>query len=517
MARTNRKTPVIIGVGDVVNRSKKIEDAFEPLQLMINAIQEAIHDTGISGPQFQAQIDSIDVVKSWTWPCDYPTLVAERLGFKPVHAEYSEHGGNQPARCVDEAARRISKGEAKVAVVTGGEALASLTACAAAKKMPPPNWTNPSEDVTKVFSPTTRELQANYGARHSIGNPIQLYPLYENALRAHRGQSIAENHAESAEMYAEFAKIAESNAYAWNHGAPAETAESIGMVSKKNRMICFPYPLLMNAFNTVNLAAACILTSTEYARELGIPSEKWIYPLGGAGTSDSVEFWQRPAYWWSPSISRSLDNALDVSALKKDDIDLYDFYSCFPVVPKLACDHLGMATTKGDKALTLLGGLTSFGGAGNNYSLHAITEMTRQLRKGRGKTGLVLANGGWVTYQHVLCLSSSPRSDGLPYPDEPPLPKYVTDVQIPKIVEEAEGDAAVETYTVEYARNGQPLRGHIVGRLKSTGHRFLANHADEGTLKALASWEVDPIGRSGRVKRGGDGRNLFSFGESARL
>lgn len=43
----------------------------------------------------------------------------------------------------------------------------------------------------------------------------------------------------------------------------------------------------MNAFNTVNLAAACILTTTEYAKELGIPESKWIYPLGGAGTKDA--------------------------------------------------------------------------------------------------------------------------------------------------------------------------------------------------------------------------------------
>lgn len=45
----------------------------------------------------------------------------------------------------------------------------------------------------------------------------------------------------------------------------------------------------MNAFNTVNLAAACIVTSTEYAKELGIPDSKWTYVLGGAGTSDSSE------------------------------------------------------------------------------------------------------------------------------------------------------------------------------------------------------------------------------------
>ena len=45
----------------------------------------------------------------------------------------------------------------------------------------------------------------------------------------------------------------------------------------------------MNALNTVNLAAAVILTSTEFADSLGIADERRIYPLGGAGTSDSSE------------------------------------------------------------------------------------------------------------------------------------------------------------------------------------------------------------------------------------
>ena len=178
--------------------------------------------------------------------------------------------------------------------------------------------------MNSVFSPTTRELKpgalpgswtadraetdlVDIGSRHSIGNPIHIYPLYENAYRAHHNQSIAENQKESAAMYAEFAKVAEQNEYAWSRGRSAETAEGIGAVSKKNRMICFPCklfyyhqelawvlsniadPLLMNAFNTVNLAAACTITSTDYARELGIPEKKWIYALGGTGTQDSAE------------------------------------------------------------------------------------------------------------------------------------------------------------------------------------------------------------------------------------
>lgn len=41
--------------------------------------------------------------------------------------------------------------------------------------------------------------------------------------------------------------------------------------------------------------------------------------------------------------------------------------------------------------------------------------MTRQLRSGKGRNGLILANGGVLSYQHVVCLSTHPRNS--PYPD----------------------------------------------------------------------------------------------------
>ena len=72
--------------------------------------------------------------------------------------------------------------------------------------------------------------------------------------------------------------------------------------------------------------------------------------------------------------------------------------------------------------------------------------MVRQLRQGRGKVGLVLANGGVATYQAVVCLSSSPRRDGLPYPNTNPLPAVVTDVQTPPVDEKAEGEATIEVF-----------------------------------------------------------------------
>ena len=91
----------------------------------------------------------------------------------------------------------------------------------------------------------------------------------------------------------------------------------------------------------------------------------------------------------------------------------------------------------------------------NAKCVQAITEMVRQLREGKGKTGLVLANGGVVTYQAAVCLSSSPRRDGLPYPDTNPIPDIVTDVQVPPVDEKAEGDAVIEvswTLTLNWDR-----------------------------------------------------------------
>lgn len=45
----------------------------------------------------------------------------------------------------------------------------------------------------------------------------------------------------------------------------------------------------MNAFNDVNIAGACLVTSTEYAERLGISRDKWIYTLGGGRAEDSSD------------------------------------------------------------------------------------------------------------------------------------------------------------------------------------------------------------------------------------
>jgi hypothetical protein len=92
----------------------------------------------------------------------------------------------------------------------------------------------------------------------------------------------------------------------------------------------------------------------------------------------------------------------------------------------------------------------SFSLKSTDLDIQALTEMTRQIRQGRGSNGLVLANGGVVTYQHAICLSSQPRRNGSPYPDTNPLPEVITDVPVPPVDEQAEGEATVEVSLVDY-------------------------------------------------------------------
>jgi hypothetical protein len=78
--------------------------------------------------------------------------------------------------------------------------------------------------------------------------------------------------------------------------------------------------------------------------------------------------------------------------------------------------------------------------------------MARKLRAGNGTYGLVLANGGVLTYQHVICLSSRPRADGQPYPAHNPLPSISENNTTPAIDEAAEGEAIIEvSYLCHYS------------------------------------------------------------------
>ncbi|KAF4763769.1 hypothetical protein HAV15_000994 [Penicillium sp. str.  len=143
--------------------------------------------------------------------------------------------------------------------------------------------------------------------------------------------------------------------------------------------------------------------------------------------------------------------------------------------------------------------------------------MVRRLRKLSGahkpSNGLILANGGVLTTESAISLSTHGRRGNDRYPTRDNYELLPASQLPPSIGMHAEGQAIVETYTVEFDRENRPRLGHIVCRLKSNGHRVIANHGDITTLEQLSSWTEEPIGRIGFVRQSltTTGQNLFVF------
>jgi hypothetical protein len=79
--------------------------------------------------------------------------------------------------------------------------------------------------------------------------------------------------------------------------------------------------------------------------------------------------------------------------------------------------------------------------------------MARQLRtrkqaSSKAQNGLVLANGGVLSYHHTVILSTRPRQDA-DYPMWNPLPSNV-DEEHPPIKEQAEGGGIIEVCSLSY-------------------------------------------------------------------
>src|SRR6185437_9370687 len=143
----------------------------------------------------------------------------------------------------------------------------------------------------------------------------------------------------------------------------------------------------------------------------------------------------------SPAAVLAVAHALEVAGIGLADLAAMDLYSCFPAPVFNICDGLGIAPDD-PRGLTVTGGLPFFGGAGNNYSMHAIAQTVRRLRARRDAVGLVAANGGFLSKYSVGIYSATPR-DFAPF-DSKPLQAEVDGWAAPAMDQGFEGEAAVE-------------------------------------------------------------------------
>jgi acetyl-CoA C-acetyltransferase len=266
-------------------------------------------------------------------------------------------------------------------------------------------------------------------------------------------------------------------------------------------MVSFPYPKLCTANMTVDQAAGYLCCSVEAARAAGVPEDRWIFPLAGADANDQWFVSHRPELHRSPAIRLAGAAALELAGVSVDDLAAIDLYSCFPCVVQIAAAELGLALDDPTRPLTLTGGLTFFGGPGNNYTSHGIAALAERLRGTPGAVGMATGLGWYATKHAIGVYASRPPAhegrDGFRWRD---VQDEVDALPQCRVDSEATGDVTIETYTVTFDRDGNPERG-IVACRTAEGIRAWANVVDGDQMTELTVTEG--CGRKGVLRDGG--------------
>src|SRR5579863_7563123 len=344
------RIPVIVGVGEIVDRPKEIAEGLEPLGLLVEALKRAETD---SGGRLLGEIDSLDIVSFLSWRYRDPEkLLSARLGIQPKHAYYGPVGGESPIRYLHEAAQRIARGECTVAAVCGAEAQSTATRAQRAGITLP--WTPFAHDVEEPKRGAAFQKPA--AVKLGVFRPVSVYPFYEAATAAHWGQTPREAMAESGALWSTYSKVASENPNAWlkRPFAPDE----ITTPTADNRLIAWPYTKLMVANPMVNMGGALLLTNLARARAAGIPEHRLVYFLGGASAEEPRDYLERDQFIESHAQNAVLRAVTDLAGGNAEVFDAIELYSCFPCVPKMARRTLRLGA---NITPTVAGGLTFFG------------------------------------------------------------------------------------------------------------------------------------------------------------
>jgi acetyl-CoA C-acetyltransferase len=485
--------PIVVGVGQITQKSEDPARSLEPSALAAEASRRAEAD---ARKALLRHVDSVRFVSLISWNYGDPAAaLAAELGIEPRERAITTMGGNSPQLLINQTADDVAAGKVRLALVAGAEAMYTQRLARAAKvKLA---WRPPSGEPDRTIG-DNRWGTGDLENRHGAAMPIQIYPLFENALRAARGWTLEEHRARLGRLCARFSAIAAENPHAWFRDP--KSAEEIATITPENRIIGFPYPKFMNSILDVDQAAAALVTSVGVARELGIPEDRWIYLRGGAEAHDHWSILERIDFTSSPAIRRAGASALDQAEIGIEDVELLDLYSCFPCAPRIARDMLGIAEDD-PRDLTVTGSLLYFGGPGSNHPLHALVTMAEKLRERPGTHGLV-SGLGWYVTKHAIGVYSTEAPDRDWRRDVGEIQRAVDADPHPEVAVAADGPATVETYTVMHDREGAPALGIVIGRLDD-GRRFIANTpADRALLEDMERREV--IGVAGRVASGGD-------------
>ena len=479
------RTPVLVGQGQIVNHAATLADAREPVQLITEAIRSATLDAGLNTVP---DVDALNIVRMLSWRYTNPAhTVAKLLGINTRTDGITPHGGNMPQLVVNKLAVEIQRGELDIAIVAGGES--SYSRSRAQRESTTLNWTPEAQGTPAPLQVIDdAAMSSPEEIARKIFLPVQIYPMFETAIRAKAKRSIAEHDRLISELWSRFSGVAATNPNAWSRTALSE--EQIRTVSPKNRMIGAPYRKVMNSNNQVDMAAALIICSAEKATQLGIARDRWVFPISGTDCHEHYYISNRYSFSDTPAVRLGGAMACELAGVSLSDISLVDLYSCFPSAVQLGAKSLNLPL---DQQLTITGGLSFAGGPWNNYVMHAIATMMINLRHDNSSTqnGFIWANGGYATKHSFGVYSSTPPANGF----RSGSPQSTIDAleqrelaSTDQAASDVAGQATIEAYTVMHNRDGEPETA-IAAVLLKDSRRAWATSLDLQVATALCTDE----------------------------
>ncbi len=491
------RTPVLVGQGQIVNHAATLADAREPALLIADAIRSAAVDANLGS---LPDIDALHIVRLLSWKYANPAhTVATHLGINARTKGITPHGGNMPQLVINRLARQIQDGALDIAIVAGGESTHSRSR--AHRENSALNWSQSDSDLP---SPEMIIDDAAMSSAEEIARkivlPVQIYPMFESALRASANRNIDDHEVLISNLWSRFSSVAAANPSAWSR--TALTPEQIRTVTPQNRIIGLPYRKVMNSNNQVDMAAALIICSVEKARQLGIPADRWVFPVSGTDCHEHYFVSNRYSFADTPAIRLGGALALELAETSLSEISLIDLYSCFPSAVQLGAHCLNLSL---ERQLTVTGGLSFAGGPWNNYVTHAIATMMTKIRNDpdQSQLGFIWANGGYATKHSFGVYSATPPKNGFRHGSPQASIDALDQRELASPIEAASdvaGSATIEAYTVMHNRAGEPETA-IAATLLSDSRRAWGTSTNQQLTHAMCTGEW--VGQKIRLDKDG--------------
>ena len=217
------RTPVLVGAGQVSHHAAGLDDALEPAALMAEAVERAAADAKLAGVP---AADSLRVVSLLSWRYRDPArFVAAASRADAEGDRVDDAGRQQPADCWSTSRRRRSSAASSTSpswpeARRGGRGCGPVATKRVLMWPKLPEGTGPDRTIGhELVMSSPGELA------RGLVMPVQLYPMFETALRAAAGESIDEHLVRVSELWSRFSAVAASNPYAWIQ--EAKSAEEI--------------------------------------------------------------------------------------------------------------------------------------------------------------------------------------------------------------------------------------------------------------------------------------------------